>query len=72
MDRASEIFEKNGKPRESDVKKFHAKMGQRAMENDFLSVALGHMVYPYLLRGLTISEANHVWCTDICSIPMAK
>ena len=32
----------------------------------------GHMVYPYLLRGLAITEANHVWCADITYIPMAK
>jgi len=32
----------------------------------------GHTIYPYLLRGLTITEANHVWCSDITYIPMAK
>jgi len=25
----------------------------------------GHTVYPYLLRGLDIMEANQVWCSDI-------
>lgn len=29
-----------------------------------------HKVYPYLLRGLTIDRANHVWCADISYIPM--
>jgi putative transposase len=29
-----------------------------------------HVVYPYLLRGLSISKANHVWATDITYIPM--
>jgi putative transposase len=29
-----------------------------------------HAVYPYLLRGLTISRVNHVWATDITYIPM--
>ena len=24
-----------------------------------------HQVYPYLLRGLAITAANQVWCTDI-------
>jgi putative transposase len=33
---------------------------------------LGHTIYPYLLRGLTITEANQVWCADITYIPMAK
>ena len=32
----------------------------------------GHAVYPYLLRGLDITEANHVWCSDITYIPMAR
>jgi putative transposase len=31
-----------------------------------------HKVYPYLLRGLDITEANTVWCADITYIPMAK
>jgi len=29
-----------------------------------------HKIYPYLLRGMKITEANHVWCTDITYIPM--
>ncbi len=32
----------------------------------------GHRVYPYLLNGLDIAQANHVWCSDITYIPMAK
>jgi len=31
-----------------------------------------HTIYPYLLRGVTITEANAVWCSDITYIPMAK
>jgi putative transposase len=31
-----------------------------------------HVVYPYLLRGLAIERANHVWGMDITYIPMAK
>ena len=30
-----------------------------------------HRIYPYLLRGLTIEKANHVWCTDITYIPVS-
>jgi putative transposase len=30
--------------------------------------APGHKIYPYLLRGVSITEANHVWASDI-SVP---
>jgi len=32
----------------------------------------GHKIYPYLLRDVKITSANHVWATDITYIPMAK
>jgi len=32
--------------------------------------ALGHRIYPYLLRGVEILRPNHVWSTDITYIPM--
>ena len=31
-----------------------------------------HRVYPYLLRGLSITRPNQVWCSDISYIPMRK
>jgi len=31
-----------------------------------------HKIYPYLLRGLTITCPNQVWSTDITYIPMVK
>ena len=31
-----------------------------------------HKVYPYLLRGLDITEPNQVWCADISFIPMRR
>ena len=31
----------------------------------------GHTIYPYLLRGLEVTGANQVWCSDITYIPMA-
>ena len=34
--------------------------------------APGHMIFPYLLRGLAIGRANQVWAMDITYIPMAK
>ena len=33
--------------------------------------APGHKIYPYLLRGLAITQPNHVWACDITYIPMA-
>jgi putative transposase len=32
----------------------------------------GHEVFPYLLRGRTVTQANEVWALDITYIPMAK
>jgi putative transposase len=31
-----------------------------------------HRVYPYLLRGLEITEPNQVWCADVTYIPLAR
>jgi putative transposase len=31
-----------------------------------------HEIYPYLLRGMEISEPDQVWCADVCYIPMRK
>jgi transposase len=46
MERASEIFDKGKPSKEPEVKELHAKIGQLAMENDFLSVALGRIHGP--------------------------
>jgi len=32
----------------------------------------GHMIYPYLLKGLNISHPHHVWAGDITFIRMRK
>ena len=32
--------------------------------------ALGHKIYPYLLRGMAITEPNHAWAADITYGPM--
>jgi putative transposase len=34
--------------------------------------APGHKIYPYLLRGLAITQPNQVWAMDISYIPMAR
>ena len=31
-----------------------------------------HRVWPYLLKGLRIERANHVWCADITYIPVQR
>jgi len=31
-----------------------------------------HKIYPYLLKGLSITRPNHVWCADITYIPMRR
>jgi transposase len=47
LERAEEVFDRNGQEeRGPDVKALHAKIGQLAMENDFLSSALGRVAGP--------------------------
>ena len=47
LERAEEVFEKGKKTEEGpSIKELHAKIGQLAMENDFLSVALGRIAEP--------------------------
>jgi len=31
-----------------------------------------HRIYPYLLRNLAVTQANHVWCADITYIPVQR
>lgn len=31
-----------------------------------------HVKYPYLLKDVNITQANHVWCADITYIPMSR
>jgi transposase-like protein len=47
MERAEEVFSRDKKVETgTSVKELHAKIGQLAMENDFLSVALGRIAEP--------------------------
>jgi transposase-like protein len=51
MEKASEVFDKGkSSQKEPSVKELHAKIGQLAMENDFLSVALGRIAEPSAKR----------------------
>lgn len=45
LQRAAEVFATQAERREAgpDIKSLHAKIGQLALENDFLSVALGRI-----------------------------
>jgi len=56
------------------VRRLMLRMGIEALYiKPRLSIAHpGHLKYPYLLRGIEITEANHVWAADITYIPMAK
>jgi len=31
-----------------------------------------HRIYPYLLRNVEVTQANHAWCADITYIPMRR
>ena len=46
LENASEVFDKGAPSKEPNVKELHAKIGQLAMENDFLSNALGRIGEP--------------------------
>ncbi len=46
LERASEVFDKEKRSEGPDVKELHAKIGQLAMENDFLASALGRIDGP--------------------------
>lgn len=54
------------------VQRLMQKMGIQALyPKPALSQAQpGHKIYPYLLRGLAITQPNQVWSTDITYIPM--
>jgi transposase-like protein len=51
LERAEEVFTRDRQEEAGpDVKALHAKIGQLAMENDFLSVALGRIAEPSAKR----------------------
>lgn len=58
------------------VRTLMRRMGLRAMcpqpGSCTSAPAPGHTIYPYLLRNLTIQEANQVWALDTTYIPMAR
>jgi transposase-like protein len=52
LERAGEIFDSEGKPKSGgpDIKELHAKIGQQALEIDFLESALGRIDGPSAKR----------------------
>ena len=56
------------------VQRLMATMGLAALypKRRTSAPGVGHKIYPYRLRGLTIDRPNQVWVADICYIPMAR
>lgn len=56
------------------IRRLFRLMGYEAIyrKKNLTKGALKEFVKPYLLRGIEITRANQVWCTDITYIPMAK
>jgi putative transposase len=56
------------------VRRLLRKMGLMAVypKPNLSRAALGHKVYPYLLRGLRIERVNQVWSTDITYVRLSK
>ena len=70
----SELRNKGHKVGRGHVRTLMGKMGVEALYRKprLTKTHPEHTIYPYLLRGMTIAEANAVWCSDITYIPMAK
>lgn len=68
------LWDKGHKIGRIHVRTLMRKMGIEALyQKPRLSKpAPGHTIYPYLLKGVTITEANKAWASDITYIPMAK
>ena len=56
------------------VQRLMQQMGLRAMypKPRTSQPGKGHKIYPYQVRGLSITRPNQVWASDICYLPMAK
>ena len=70
----NELWNKGHKVGRSHVRTLMRKMAIEALYKKprLTKTHPEHMAYPYLLRGMTITEANAVWCADITYIPMHK
>jgi len=70
----NELWSKGHKVGRSHVRTLMRKMGIEALyQKPRLSKPHpGHTIYPSLLKGVTITEGNKAWASDITYIPMAK
>ena len=70
----NELRDKSYQVGRSHVRTLMKKMGIEALyQKPRLSKSHpGHIIHPYLLRNLAITEANHVRCADITYVPMHK
>lgn len=70
----NELWNKGHKIGRSHVRTLMRKTGIEALYHKprLTKTHPEHTIYPYLLRGLAITEANAVWCSDITYIPMHK
>jgi putative transposase len=68
------LWDRGDKIGRSHVRTLMRKMGIEALyQKPRLSKPHpGHAIYPYLLKGVAITEANKAWASDITYIPMAK
>lgn len=56
------------------VERLMAQMGLQAVypKENLSQAAVGHKIYPYLLRGLKVERPNQVWATDITYVRMLR
>ncbi len=56
------------------IRRLMRRMGLEAVgpKPNLSKPAIGHTIYPYLLKGVAIERVNQVWSTDITYIPMAN
>ena len=70
----NELWDRGHDMGRDKVRRLMRRMGIEALyiKPRLSSAHPGHVKYPYLLRGLKITQANHVWAADITYIPMAR